>query len=131
MTANILASSPITNSLGADVACNNTANYFTGPSAAQGTSGTWFGSGTVTVSDTAGAANFSVKLWDGTTVISSARVNSNTANANRIISLSGFIASPAGNIRISVRDETSTSGLILFNASGNSKDSTITAFRIG
>src|SRR2546426_953355 len=38
---------PITNSLGADVALNNTANYFDGPSVAQGTSGTWFASGTV------------------------------------------------------------------------------------
>jgi hypothetical protein len=40
--------SPVTNSLGADVLLNNTANYFTGPSVAQGTSGTWFASGNVT-----------------------------------------------------------------------------------
>ena len=118
----------ITNSLGADVALNNTSNYFDGPSVAQGTSGTWFASGTVTVLD-ASLAAFEVKLWDGTTVIASALI-SQAAGLNGAVSLSGFITSPAGNIRISVKDQTTTAGNIKFNASGNSKDSTITAIRI-
>jgi len=46
------------------------------------------------------------------------------------MALSGFIASPAGNIRISCKDVTATTGKILFNASGNSKDATISAMRI-
>jgi hypothetical protein len=121
---------PIHASLGSDVALNNIANYFDGPSIAQGTTGTWFASGTVTVVDSAGAANFNCKLWDGTTVIASAKGSMTSAGFPVSVSLSGYIASPAGNIRISVNDPNSTSGAIKFNASGNSKDSTISAFRI-
>lgn len=123
--------SQITNSLGADVLLNNTAAYFDGPSVAQGTSGTWFATGTVTLTDTAGSSNFHAKLWDGTTVIASGI--STTAGGTSFfmtITLSGYLASPAGNIRISVKDATSTNGKILFNQTGNSKDSTITAYRI-
>jgi hypothetical protein len=120
---------PITNSIGADVALNNTGNYFDGPSVAQGTSGTWFVSGSVSVKDTAGAGIFVSKLWDGTTVIASGLITTSAINERGIISLSGYIVSPAANLRISVRDTSSTSGLILFNDSGNSKDSTITAIR--
>ncbi len=118
-----------TNSLGADVLLNNTANYFDGPSVAQGTAvGPWFASGTVTIFDTAAAIVF-CKLWDGTTVIASA---SNTLAASSAIntSLSGVITSPAANIRISCRDSSNTTGKILFNNTGNSKDATITAFRL-
>jgi hypothetical protein len=119
--------SPITNSLGADVLLNNTANYFDGPSIAQGASGTWFVSATVSVSD-AGGATYFAKLWDGTTIIASAQ---GPLNVSASLALSGFITAPAGNLRISVRDPTTVNGKILFNASGNSKDSTITAIRIG
>lgn len=123
------AAAPITNSLAADVLLNNTANYFDGPSVAQGSSGTWFVSGTVTVEDTAGIADFNAKLWDGTTVIASGRAFQ-TGGQQITITLSGVITSPAGNLRISVNDPSSTSGKIQFNASGNSKDSTISAYRI-
>ena len=122
--------SPITNSLSGDVALSNTANYFTGPTIAQGTAGTWFASGTVTLVDTAGAADFHIKLWDGTTVIASAQVTSSGANVEVVASVSGYIASPAANITISVKDVTSTSGAIVFNGTGTSKDSTVTAIRI-
>lgn len=120
--------SPITASLGADVDLNNTANYFDGPSVAQGSSGTWFVSGTVVVLDTS-ACNLLVKLWDGTTLIASSSVFQ-AAGAQVAIALSGYLASPAGNLRISVRDGTNTSGKIKFNNSGLSKDSTISAIRI-
>lgn len=123
--------SPITNSLSSDVILNSTAVYFDGPSIAQGTSGTWFVNGTVTVIDTALAAGFSAKLWDGTKVISSAQAVNGAAAFQTTIPLSGFIVSPSGNLKISVKDASSTTGKILFNASGNSTDSTITAVRIG
>jgi len=123
--------SPVTASLGADVALNNTANYFDGPSIAQGSAGVWFVSGTVSLTDTAGGANFVVKLWDGTTVIASAGISTTAVNQQISASLSGYISAPAANLRISVKDPTSTSGVIKYNASGNSKDSTITAIRIG
>lgn len=128
--ADIALFSPITNSLSGDVTLNNTGTYFDGPSIAQGTTGTWFVTGTVTLIDTVGAAAMNVKLWDGTTVIASARTTCGAAGNTMSVSLSGFIAGPAANIRISANDATSTSGAIKSNASGNSKDSTITAIRI-
>lgn len=120
----------LTNSLGADVALNNTANYFDGPSVAQGSTGTWFATGTVTLQDPAGAQNFYCKLWDGTTVMASGNAVSAAASARQTISLSGVLASPAGNLRISCRDPGATTGVMEFNRTGNSKDSTITVFRI-
>lgn len=122
--------SVITNSLGANVALNNTGTYFDGPSVAQGASGMWCATGNVTFQDTAAASGFNLKLWDGTTVISSARVVVTTASAPLSFSLSGCLNTPAGNLRISVNDSSATSGTMVFNASGNSKDSTITAWRV-
>ena len=123
--------SPITASLSGDVSLNNTANYFDGPTIAQGSTGTWFVWGTVTVKDsTAGANAIYAKLWDGTTVIASGGVEVDAGTRVATISLSGYIVSPAGNLRISCRDATTTSGTIFFNFSGNSKDSTISAIRI-
>lgn len=127
----LLSNTALTNSLSGDVALNNTASVFVGPTVSQGTTGTWFATGTVTITDTSGPANFLAILTDGTTVFASAATQNRLANSPVTISLSGFIASPAGNIRISVQDTTSTSGTILFNSTGNSKDSTITAVRIG
>jgi hypothetical protein len=47
-----------------------------------------------------------------------------------VMTLSGVISSPAGNLRISVKDTSAVTGKILANNTGLSKDSTITAFRI-
>ena len=121
---------PITNSISGDVALNNTSNFFTGPTIAQGTAGTWFVSGTVTLADSAGSAAFAARLWDGTTVIASGQAVSVSANNNITISLSGYISSPAGNLRIDCKDGTATTGVISANATGLAKDSTITAIRI-
>lgn len=123
--------SSLTNTLGADVALSNTASYFTGPTVAQGTSGTWFASGCVTLIDTANTGVYSVKLWDGTTVMASTRMVSAIGAGNpTTVALSGIITNPAGNIRIDVKDATTTSGAICFNNSGNSKDSTLSVMRI-
>lgn len=130
-TSGLIAMGPITNSLGADVLLNNTANYFDGPSVAQGAAGTWFVTGTVTLTDNTSAnAALTAKLWDGTSVIASAVSQNSSGTGFVSISLSGFITNPAGNLRISVKDPLTTNGRILFNQSGNSKDSTITAIRI-
>lgn len=125
-----LGVSSLSNSIGADVATNSAGTYFDGPSVAQGTTGTWFVSGTVTVIDTGASRNFNCKLWDGTTVIASAAVSTAGANFADTVTLSGCLASPAGNLRISVSEAVGSLGKILFNSSGNSKDSTITAYRI-
>lgn len=129
-TAYVPSNTQVTNSIAGDVALNNTANYFDGPSVAQGSSGTWFCSGTVSINDTAGAANIYAKLWDGTTVLDSAVMHVGGANQYRAIALSGYLASPAANIRISVKDVTTTTGVMLFNTTGNSKDSTVSCFRV-
>jgi hypothetical protein len=122
----------VTNSLGADVLLNSTSTYFDGPSTAQGTSGTWFASGCVSLNDSGAAVvSYYGKLWDGTTLISSAQVLP-AASTGQVaqLCLSGVIATPAANIRISVRDSTATTGKMIFNGSGNSKDSTLTVVRI-
>jgi len=117
--------------LGQNVNLNNTGNYSMGRRSRRARPETWFASGSVSLVDTAGAASFACKavgrhhrgfvdggrLW---------RVPARTSN----ISLSGYLATPAGNLRISCTDSTSTSGVISFNNSGNSKDATISAFRI-
>jgi hypothetical protein len=118
------------NILGADVALSNTANYFDGPSMAQGTSGTWFASGTVTIAPASNPTDNEVKLWDGATVIASTHVTTGTSFFATQVHLAGILASPAGNIRISVKCTTNATGKIAFNQSGNSKDSSIFGFRI-
>lgn len=121
----------LASALAADVNLSNTGAYFDGPSVAQGPVGTWDVTATVTLIDTAGAALMHVKLWDGTTVIDSAAVSTSAASFYQAVTLSGTIANPSGNIRISAKDGTSVSGKIIFNITGNSKDSSITAKRIG
>jgi len=89
-------------------------------------------SGTVTVPDNV-AADVHCKLWDGTTVIASAIINLNPTPggaSGRPVALSGYITNPVGNLRISCKDVTNTTGKIVFNATGNSADSTISAIRI-
>lgn len=127
---NLAKLSPITASLGGNIALNNTALYFDGPSIAQGTTGTWFASGTVSLVDTASAAQFLVKLWDGTSVIAAGILQTPGAGSFGAVHVSGFIVNPVGNIRISVRDQTATTGSIQFNVGGNSKDATVSAIRV-
>lgn len=107
--------------------------FVDGPSVSQGSSGTWYASGSVTLGSSNSAAQFMAKLWDGATVIAS---GDNTSPASSLaggftqIALSGVLASPAGNLRISVAATTAV-GTIFFNQTGNSLDSIITAVRIG
>jgi hypothetical protein len=123
--------SSMTSSLGADVNLSTAAQYFDGPSVAQGTSGTWFASGTVILTAGASANAFFVKLWDGTTVIASTATQASPGGAYTTATLSGVLTSPAGNIRISARDITATDGKLVYNQTSTSKDCTITAIRIG
>lgn len=125
----ISLTSLVQNSLGADVLLNNATLFFDGPSVAQGTVGTWYASGNVTLRDTAGNSTFRVKLWDGTTVIDSAVVFSFNG-AEVTVHLSGALSAPAGNIKISVINTSGTTGIMTFNRSNTSKDCTLTAMRI-
>jgi hypothetical protein len=129
-TAYVPANTQLTNSLAGNVALSNTASYFDGPSVAQGASGTWFASGTVTLSGNNGDEIY-CRLTDGTNVISSSSIKFLTGALVGTMSLSGKIVTPPGNIRIACRNITSTATTaILFNQTSNSLDSTITAFRV-
>ena len=116
------------NILGADVLLNNITTFFAGPSMAQGTVGTWLVGGSVTCTDTA-AGSFSVRLTDGTTIISTGQSTA-AAGGRIVIPVNGIITAPAGNIRINVKDGAATTGKILFNVTGDSKDSSIWGIRI-
>jgi len=129
-TAYVPSGTQITNSLSGDVPLNNPGVYQTGPTVAQGSTGTWFASGAVTVLDTAGAATLKCKLWDGTTVIASGVSVPQTANESQVVALSGYLATPASNIRISCTSASTATGVMKFDYSGAGKDSTVTAFRV-
>lgn len=124
--------SPVNNSLTADVNLNNTSVFFDGPSVAQGNNGTWLATGTVTVRNASGGLNVDAKLWDGTSVIDTSQVLA-AVNTAATISLSGFISSPSGNLRISARDGGSAGTIMLATTAlgASNKASTITAIRIG
>ena len=124
----------ITNSLSGNVAINSANSYFDGPSVAQGTSSTWFASGTVTIINAGTPSSYTCKLWDGTTVIASGQIlPGSTVSQALTTSLSGVLAAPAANIKISCASSSSTSGTMQAAASTNSAGnnaSTVTAFRI-
>lgn len=117
-----------TNSIVSNVAL--TTAFADGPSVAQGTSGTWYATGHVTLADTAAVGSFICKLWDGTTVMDSATATGGVTSQNVQIALSGRLASPAANIRISCKDTATTTGLMLASASGLGLDSTVTVLEI-
>lgn len=124
---------PNITSLGSTVTMNNTSNYFDGPSqSVVAGAGVYFASGTITVRAVSAATVMRVKLWDGTTVISSTYFDTTGLTVDVVpVSLSGYIVNPAGNIRISVRDTGGTASLITPDHSGNGKDSTLTTLKIG
>lgn len=119
----------VQNILGANVAMNVVSTYFDGPSATNGTTGTYFASGSVVVTDTA-AANIFCKLYDGTTVMASGVVSIISPSERTSLSLSGVITNPAGNIRIACANFTANTGSMLYNISTLTKDSMVTAIRI-
>lgn len=121
----------LSNYLSADVALNNIASFFPGPTVAQGTSGTWYASGCITGASTGTADAFVMKLWDGTTVISSGLFRAGSTQGASGSCVSGIITSPAGNLRIDVQDLTGTGGTMKFNSTGLSKDSFIVVYRLG
>ena len=125
--------SPITNALTANVALNNTANFFTGPSVAQGSVGTWLAMGTITVGG-GSTSVMAIKIWDGTTVLASSTFASLAgpgANGYGFTIIGKPITNPAGNIRISVRDLSNTDNFILYDERSLTLSSSITAIRIG
>ena len=122
----------VTKATTADITLSTT-SYIDGPSVTQGSSGTWYVSGSVTLGSTGGGSSrFFVRLWDGTTTIAAGASSFLGASSAAAISvsLSGIMASPAGNLRISVANNSDPVSKILFNNSGFSLDSSVVAVRI-
>lgn len=119
----------LSSSLGANLALNNTGAFFDVVSVAQGSTGTWFVCATVSCQDSAGAARFDARLWDGTTTYATASNTSGGASFLCAITLCAIVTSPAGNLRISAHDANSTNGAAVA-VSGGVGGCNITAFRI-
>ncbi len=105
----------------------------TGPSVAQGSSGTWYATGVASFVDTAAARSVSTKLSDGTTIIASSVTVTFGAAAINSIALSGIITAPAGNIRLIAA--TGTTGTLTMISTSNlivpqTNMSTLTVIRI-
>lgn len=118
-----------TSSLSANVVLNNATTYFDGPSINVGNVGTWLVIATVSVGDSASAAFYSHKLWDGSTVMASSGGHLTAASISTVFTVSGVITNPAGPVKLSTKSSQTTS-FLAFNISGNSKDCTITAIRL-
>lgn len=118
----------LSNSLAANVTFATTVTD--GPQTTQGSSGTWLATGSVSITAPTGSLQGTSVLWDGTTRIDSASWNMGV-DVQNVISLSGVLASPVGNIRISSAVTAGSDGTMLANTSGYAKDSSLTVIRIG
>jgi len=127
----VVALTKLSNYLGADVALSNTGTFFAGPTVAQGSTGVFFADGCVTVADSAASPSFiTPKLWDGTNVVSTNPTHLPSSGTSVSLCVSGIFTNPPGNIRIDVNDATTTTGKIIFNSSGLSKDSYVNVIRL-
>ncbi len=119
----------LTKSTTADIAVASTSVLVDGPVVSQGSSGIWFATGTITITN-GGVGNtlLYAQLWDGTNIIDTASGSAITSLTGSL-SVSGIIASPTGNLRISAGSNRATT--MSFNATGASKDCTVTVIRIG
>lgn len=122
--------------LGSDIALNNTGNYFnvcnTGSIGASGQ--TWLIIAQVLATDTAGAANINVRIWDGSSVVfteTSVAIGGTSFMTPATIM---YVATPsaATTYTLSAKDTSSTSGAIKTtgNAGTANKATSITAIRI-
>ncbi|MGN8547817.1 hypothetical protein ACQPTN_24840 [Bradyrhizobium sp. 13971] len=122
---------PVINSLGANVSITNTTSFFDGPTSSQGAAtGTFYVSGYVSLFGSSATNPYTVRLWDGTTVAASTFASSAAANQSVVVHISALVTNPAGAIRISVKNTNNTSSIMQFNATGDSKDCTISVYRI-
>jgi X-X-X-Leu-X-X-Gly heptad repeat protein len=127
----IVQAGPLSNALVGDVSLNNVANFFQGPSVAQGATGTWFASGSLVVQDaTPGTNVILVQLTDGTTTLASGVGEVTGTGPEATVSLSGIIANPVGNLRLQAKDVTTVNGKILASLGGMTSTATLSAFRI-
>lgn len=121
---------PITGSISGDIPIAGGSGFVDGPSVAQGSAGgTWFATGTVTILATS-LTNVTIKLWDGTSVISSSAVRPPGGVSEWSVALSGYITAPVSDIRISVATSPDSITMLHDTLIPAGKASTITAFRV-
>lgn len=116
--------------LGANVNITATGTWTDGPSVAQGASGIWLASGTISFVTGGGNDTLRAKLHDGTNVVAASQISVPAASVGSI-TLTGIFTNPPGNIRMSGLAAARTDGAMLFNGSGTSKDCSVLAVRIG
>lgn len=117
--------------LGSNVAMGTAGTFTDGPSMAQGATGVWAVSGTVSFVSSSGVAIVACKLWDGTNVINSGfQTTSGTGVVGNMTISGNSVANPPGNIKITCKDTTSNNTSFQFNTSGLSRDSNISGHRI-
>lgn len=119
-----------TASLGGNVTINSTVAYIDGPKLTALPPGTYWIDANTLIFD-GGASNVDVVLWDGTNVINSTAPTTAGANVYTPVHLAGYITlAVASDVKLSAMGVTGTTAVMVFNRSGNSKDSTISALRI-
>ena len=97
-------------------------NYLDALIVAQGVSGIWFASGTVSALDATGPLMCFTNRGMERRLLRQHPLQPEAQIFAQAISLSGTLASPVGNIRISCKDIQSANGKIVFNSTGNSND---------
>jgi hypothetical protein len=123
--------SQTTAALAADVSMTSANTFFPGPVVPNSSgTGTWWVCGTIELTDTASSSNITYKLWDGTNVIASGQVSIPAANNFVSVTRCGYDTNPPGNLRMDAENISTTTSKILFNRSGLSLDSSISAHRI-
>ena len=122
--------------LGADVALNNTANYFnicnTGSIGAAGQ--TWLILAVASMEDTAGAAQMLARIWDGSaSVYTETNTSAPAAGQNTTVTLLAVVTlTAATTFHLSCKDISSTSGAVLTTGGAGTanKATSITAVRL-
>lgn len=111
----IIPSATQTFLLSADVALNNTANYFdvVNTGSIGGAGQTWKITACATVADTGGVANIEVRIWDGTTVYTNTTVTVPASSGTMVVTIVAIVTqSAAATYRLSCKDQTATTGLV-------------------
>lgn len=123
-----LASSTAT--LGGNVALNATGSYFDVLSLSL-EAGTWFVTATALVNDSGATATIYVRFYDGTNTYASSATYSDNLVRGTAVTISAVITlASTTTVKLQARGPDSTTSRILFNQSGNSKDTHMNAVRI-
>jgi hypothetical protein len=130
-----IANTGATTFLGADVALNNTANFFNGPNTGSiGANGqTWLILATGTVRDTAGSAVCAARIHDGTNGLAGYALVTGAINFEVSFNLQLVVAlTAATTFTLQARDSSSTSGQLLTTGSLSpaNRATSITAVRL-